>query len=745
MPKIRLFRASDRGSKTNQSLEEFVADQMAEKLRKEQESPIVREINGRSVNANGSNDTHQRQEVEKYCARIAQIMTEMGQKDDLDPHKQGITLKNLDTPKSSTRQQTTVTSSYLNRALSETEGEEIALSTKTNKAVTKKNDPPAMGSDKVVNVDEKEEEDSEYSTTELLNMVKAKLNDFEPEATANSGSSSSSDGGRDLSEKGSSDNNDKTVENIIEALSRVKIAMSESQSQRSDATPSSSNNRKAGRLHFPTSPAVKQKRNKIKAALDKDSKKIVSYPDDDAQHPAKRLGFRQKLRSPRPPKSPMKKSIAATPESEKTTSVVPSPKTTLPRAPKNSLMAKALSTPKKGTEAQDQESTQPAAHGLCFDTTTPSVSTNNVIFALDISSTTAKLKHESNPPKIEVLSPLSQGEDEIEVEAAQQTIVRTEPKSQRTVEEVLRWTDESQLLESNKELTPKHVPRDGPAWNFLNGNNKRKMKLRLKPQKAIQALRKRTERSPRQPIGVHSQSLVFNDRVEEDEDTMLEHKPDPPTSNCSSPVADDGTSNIRNEANLSKYVETLNEIEDYIKDAEEGIKSNSVEETPKPKRTTSERVDALFPMLDNMSREGSSVACSRTTVPMANKARSVPVKKTSFSANDQPSPIIEFQEEQLEADRSESFSTSGSGILSDDDIFSEEQNDDDVPNGSGEHMLVMSFSQSLDSQVMRDLDDDLDEIRSLSDLSAVVLEETAAVAKEFKMDMRSMKKYFCFT
>lgn len=741
MPKIRLFRASDGGSKTNQSSEEFATNQLAEKLCKKEETPIVREINGRSVKANGSNNTHQRQEVEKYCARIAQIMTEMGQKDDLAPHKQGITLESLETPKSSTRQQTTVTSSYLNRALSETEGEEIALSKKTNKAAKKKNDLPT-----IVNVDEKEEEYSEYSTTELLNMVKAKLNDYEPEATANTGSSSSSsDGDRDLSEESSSDSNGKTVESIIEALSRVKIAMSESQSQRSDATPSNGKNRKAGRVHFPI--AVKQKRNKIKAAVDKDSKKTVFYQDADAKHPAKRVGLRQKLRSPRPPKSPMKKSTAVTPKSEKTTPVVPSPKTPLPRAPKSSLMAKALSTPKKGTESQDQECTQQAAQGLCFDTTTPSVSTNNVAFALNIPSTTAEQEHESTPPKVEVLSPLSQGEDEIEVEAARPTIVRTEPKSQRTVEEVLRWTDESQLLESNKELTPKHVPRDGPAWNFLNGNNKRKMKLRLKTQKAIQALRKRTERSPRQPIGVHSQSLVFNDRVEEDEDAMLEHKPDPPTSNCSSsssPVADEGTSNIRSEANLSKYVETLNEIEDYIKDAEEDIESNSVEETPKPKRTTSERVDALFPMLDNMSLEGSSVACSRTTVPMANKTGSVPVKKTSFAANGQPSPIIEFQEEQLEADLSESFSTSRGEILSDDDIFPEEHSDDDVPSSSGEHMLVMSFSQSLDSEVMRDLDDDLDEIRSLSDLSAVVMEETAAVAKELKMDMRSMKKYFCF-
>ena len=783
MPPFRLFRVADRDSKNEKSLEEFVTDKIVEKFKREQDSPIVRDHNQNViVKANRSKKHH---EVERYLSKIAQIMAEMG-KDDMGEN-QDMILQTLETPTSSHRK-LTISSSYLTRALSESEeGDHTLVTTK---------DPPASNEKD----DGDDDDDVEaFSTSDLLKMVKAKLQEYQ----VSSDSTSSGDVSRDSS----TESHGKTVESIIDALSKVKIAMSESQSNNNRSV------RSGKSRSFPFSPRTPRRKEK-------------STISDDAETGAtpKRMGLKYKFRSPRPPKSPMVNKKAG---SSKTPSTPPSSqkKPPTPKLPQKADTTNAAPVERSAESTEKITCTNSAmaivsseskTQEIAIDVVSPELSDSSIEVeakercvadadagvgdsAADVAVTSSVNEKAHSAPsssveeysketikdspknlKLDVLSPNSQNAP-IEVEAKEEVHhpeLTSRLSLSKDVDDILKWTDESAVLEVNKELTPRHVPKEGPAWNFLHGPQKKKT-LRLRAQKAVQILRKgkSSGNSPtisRQPSGR---------RLTPTSNAMPCPKPDPPT-NLDTPTSTtkpQKSGTFTAEEDLCNYVQTLNEMEEYIKDADgecEGVvkSTDSVEtredvatcEAKFSRQTTSDRLDKLFPALEATetaevpSVAGSgSVACSRTTVPTHNRSKHkvapvVPPQKPST----QPTPIIEFEEEQLESYHTESFTTYGTSaeeddttigdddtkqcILSDDSGFASPRKSD-VISPSQLNNLEMSFSRSLDSYAGRmDRDSDLDEIRSLSDLSAVVLEETSAVARELSLDMKGLKKWFCF-
>ena len=821
MSPFRVFRITARDQK-ERTLEEFVADKLMEKLRNEQDSPIVRSSNDKQPVM--PNCDEQYREVESYLARISRVMTEMGVEEGPAMNKE-FKIETLDSPTSSQQhQQVTISSSYLSQIMSNQDN---------NESVKSDLDSKLWGN---------EEDEKDGNVEELMRLVRDKLKGYET--------------GTDIvtpcCSDGDDQDNEESIGNIIQALAKVKVAMNESQSVRS-------NSKNSRGFRFP-SPRSRKSSTPKSATCENDEKKTV-FGDDLALHGA---GRKFKLRSPRPPKSPMTRNIPAKAENKVATPKASSPKPS-PTVSTKTLTAKAwqqptpplspapdahtpitfsvsidpdnasvegalLSSPSKQNQHSKVQDAQrlnaiksPKSNASYIeveptqaksvvtstmasprpkreiadilkwtDSTASSYAQDNEHKTTTLQLDTGNLERDDNgpgTPEMNILSP-KLANDSIEIEAQDEaplspiTRVQVEPdtvptptenkEAKREIDDILKWADESQVLEVNRALTPKHVPKEGPAWGFINGNNKKKRKnIRERANKAVQALRRK--RGGSLISSVHSPRTLG-----------------PVASNNNTPMSTSGTTNVPErdseqrctlEAPESKSEQrdtledperdlvqrdTLEELEKYIMEAEaeadcedmDKLNPDTFARGTSKLLSTSERVDVLIPLLDTNdtrdTRETTSVACSRTTVPVTNKGTGNRTMESS-SFRIKQLPIIEFEENQLQEEESHSFSTYAT------DDFMETEDEASILSGEGtdtnerltpgmdqarSHLsdpltrLEMSFSK--DSTEKKRFSN-IRNIHSISDLSSVFIEETQAVANELRLDMKNMSKgWLCF-
>eukprot|EP00977_Amphora_coffeiformis_P027833 scaffold34647_cov182-Amphora_coffeaeformis.AAC.3 len=764
-------------------------------MREEDDSPIVRSNNDSQVLDDLG---RQSRDIETYIAHISKIMMEVEAKESATMDQE-FKLETLDSPTSSRQQQqVTISSSYLSQMLSSDKSNETADNDAHNSSCAN------------------EDAEKHGTVEELMRRVRKKLQQYETGSVTESTCSSNKE----------VENHDESIGNIIEALAKVKSAMSESQSARSTATGDSSNNRrdhKGFRLPSPRMKSQNPPKSSLSTPTSKDcvknaDEKKTIFGDEIAQNSSK-LGrkLKYKLRSPRPPKSPMTRNVTATKDKETTapkastpklSSVSKPPLSPAPAAhkpimlsvsadPDNASVEGVLQSPSKQNEESklkenqgqlDVKSAETDASCASVSlspspiaTTKPKREITEVLqwtysgatsasaqdnghegtdlqsdaqnieegteqsASLEVQIQSPQEDHDSNEGKGQ-LSPVTR----IKVESDTATSTTENCKPKREIDDILKWADESQVLEVNKTLTPKHVPKEGPAWGFINGKEKKKKNLRERASKAVKALRRGRGGAPR-----------FVESVAPSHGTTTTDQ----RTNASKNVAGHAS---------PRTTDTLDELEENINDTETGLDSNLDErdDDASPRATTaklptSHRVDLL--VLDTAdtrdTRETTSVACSRTTVPVANKTsgnRIFPPQRSAGKTNSfgtkKPAPIIEFQEEHLETEASShSFSSYSSEFGETED----EGEDISILSGSGSHdvltprtpttqkmfndpvtRLEMSFSKSGDSLDRKRFGSD---VRSISDLSSVFMEETKAVADELRLDMKDMSKgWLCF-
>ena len=384
---------------------------------------------------------------------------------------------------------------------------------------------------------------------------------------------------------------------------------------------------------------------------------------------------------------------------------------------------------------------------------------------------------------------------------------------------------ESAPFFSNKCLTPRHVPRDGPAWEFIKHCVKPK-RMRLRTPRVFKLRKKANEcGTTKATFYTKTKGTIVGGSTKAQSSQMAKFK--------------------YSEEELDRFVESLKEMEAYAQYAEEesikescgtqfsvsadiataasakeveyclenserqtireektshkesstsaavvamnGIESyaqNAVEETtqdeeasPKKSSTgtatgvsTNYNINSVIPLSD--SREiiagtstEESVACSQTTAPANNTTRTPTPEPKSLDTK--PTPIIAIEDNTEENNFSEDDTTSDAlstdentqgsvssptyTVFSDDEsgYTSEAYKSLQESSCSPRHSMQLTFTTSDDSHMFHDEEID-DDIKSIRDLSSVVIQESTSVAKEIHMEVTSMmrvgtiKKWFCF-
>ena len=794
MPQLRRFRVITQGEE-EQKLEEFVANRLMEKIRKEEDSPIVRSNNDNQVLDNLG---QKRRDIDTY-------MTEMEAKENATTDKE-FELQKLDSPTSSRQQQqVTISSSYLSRILSYDD----CIETVENNA------------NQISNGDEQDERDGRVE--ELMRLVREKLQENETASMNESTSHSEKEDDKEI---------DESIGSIIAALANVKSAMSESQSVRSSATGDSNKHRRGDKKFRLLSPRMKSQNSpkssiSTSASTSSTNEKQSVFGNDVTHNNNLGSKLRYKLRSPKPPKSPTSKNVTTRKEME--TASTPKTPTLKPLSISKPPLSPAPSSIKvsadsenfspegqllnptnkhKGTKQSENrrllDIVSPETDSSCISSVSSTMTTPKpkreiteiLQLTYSVAASTEAQPNEENADvfqsgtdsgnigegteelaslEIHILSQEEEKDDDtiefrvnneklplspiakVAVESETTNSTTEDKQTKREINDILKWADESQVLEVNKTLTPKHVPKEGPAWGFINGNNRKKKNLRERASKAVKALRR----------GRGGLSITSVDKPRIVKSISSDHITTP-SKNQSTNAPEKNVSD-----SVSPWIATLDELETHIKDAETGLASNldlvngDVFPQATSKLSTSHRVELLvIPLLDSVdtreTRETTSVACSRTTVPITNKCEGNnctsppqgPLGMTNGFGT-KPAPIIEFEEEQLKAEQMHSFSSYESDPGEDTSFFSgsESHGRDEMSAPSYTPTskklfnnpvtrLEMSFSKSADSLDRKKFGS---HVRSISDLSSVLMEETKAVADELHHDMKNMSKgWLCF-
>jgi hypothetical protein len=291
---------------------------------------------------------------------------------------------------------------------------------------------------------------------------------------------------------------------------------------------------------------------------------------------------------------------------------------------------------------------------------------------------------------------------------------RATERSKRTVEEVLRMTDHI-VEEENEDIAP--LSSNLSSWAFAANftNNVARLKGRKSGERFQQQKGSYNEPSSKQ---TGKEALVASKVAKTVSGSIIETSLKEATSD-----------------ELSQLVNTLTEAQKHTND-DRPHRKGPPSVTP---LIAAYKGENHIPVANSIDTRGGTSGCSRTTVPIANtQTKSGPTVKDIKNT-----PIAEVLEHRISRDSSgdaysydytevSGFGTEDEGFLSNDTgALSDPPRD--------EFMTFSAETLSEDEYQDDEEDDDDDDIHSIGDLSAAVVEETRAVAKEIRDGMRNLE------
>jgi hypothetical protein len=688
-------------------LEELLADKLLEKISKDQgDAPMVR-----STSSKGTTPRQEHDSVDKYLARIAQIMTEMGS-DSQDDECQPLEVQS--TKAAPSAQKEVIGFSELSRSLSEDDnhqtrkpkvshslrrmGERLDKATSSGQPSRNAGEPSSVGNelDALGKVKEALANDSSEVSSCASITEKSKLSEFSQSTTV----------AKRNNQRGSANKlpppSPRKLRNFLRIPRESQTSTNESSSITSTASNTSKSSdsqrtKQSGAAHkLPPPPPRKlrnflrsprrlkaHKANKVKAALNRGAKEEASTVK----------GTKDVKELFTPVKTASQKQKLETVDLTHTEAIEPGD-----------------TVPVTEPERFDTSSTD------SFSETTISSSSHDGDMSIEVeTSASSACPNSANPNQ------------------------KATERSKRTVEEVLNHIVE----EANDEIEPLSPNISNWAFaaslsNKVARHKERNSGERLRQQKGSYS--ETTYKEAANPA-IMAPILEANEaHLEDEEESETEYEVVASENGLKEKVMKMAPDSIivaslkyATSDELTQLVNTLTEVQKQLDDDKPHMKG-----PPSSSPTIAAySVENRIPVANSIDTRGGMSGCSRTTVPIANTQ-----KKSGQTEQDiMNKPIFQLLEERISRDSSgDAYSydyTEVSGFGTEDEGFL--SNDTGALSDPPRDGFMTFSAETLSMDEFQDEEEDDDDIHSMGDLSAAVVEETKAVAKEIRDGIHSLE------